>query len=1073
MPDPQITQFQANRPLSVWEVIAREYEELRTTDPLGGDYHARLLAHATEEKEAFIRQQQKKTDCTGESQREEAARQFRNLLIARLHDAGTSAICFSGGGIRSATFGLGVIQELARQGQKNDAPSSGGILPQLEYVSTVSGGGYLGAWFSSWAYHHKNTQSRVTDGVAGVVAELGTTPDKKIDPEPEPVLHLRRYSAYLSPRLGVSSADTWTLGATVLRNITINWLVFFPALVCVLALPQLVHTVTNMGGSEGARQILLGLSIVLAAFAVVYVFQDLPSVGDTRRSQGNFLRQDLLPLGIASLLVSIYFSWLVITDPHHTSNLGLSETLGCCIGILVVGYVIGMVVVGLKEQLSWRRVAWGFPAVLLTGAGAGLITYALADGLTPMVVGNSKLYTTLAPPAVFAILGAVSVIFVALSSRVTTDEDREWWARSSAWLFIVPVVWLAFSGLVLQGSDLLLRAWGAKGIAVPALGTGVFGTIASLLGLSPKTASGPEENARAVVSAVAKSDKLREWAIKLILPAFLILLAVTIASILPYFQQLIAGELDRIYVLCPYVNAYSWLALVLASLMVAYLLGLLVDPNKFSLHAMYRARLIRAYLGASNPHRNPNLFTGFDPDDNLHLKDLRQARPLHIVNMALNLVASSNLAWQQRKAESFTASRLHCGSLRLGYQPAAHYGHPGGMTLGGAITISGAAASPNMGYHSSPLLSVIMTLFNARLGAWLANPGWPGHGIWEKAGPTNAVRPFIDEAFGLTNDDNAWVYLSDGGHFENLGLYEMVLRRCHSIIVVDASADPKFSFEDLGNAVRKIRIDLGIPIEFPQGMPIYAHSADTRHCAVGTIQYHCVDGGVEDGTLIYLKPSLNGNEPPDVRNYSSQYSSFPHETTADQWFTESQFESYRRLGAHIIEEICSGQAVSSLADFVDHVQRHLWHPSAEVSRHFTKHALVYDALIERLRKDPNLSPLDRAMFPEFKRGFGSELGTFIRALNPLNDQQKRSIFLFCNSLMQLMENVYLDLNLEHNEDDRNNAGWLQVFENWATSPHFQEAWRVSSSTYGEPFRRFCHRRFQLPFIEVKREKGVS
>src|SRR6185295_8570100 len=109
---------------------------------------------------------------------------------------------------------------------------------------------------------------------------------------------------------------------------------------------------------------------------------------------------------------------------------------------------------------------------------------------------------------------------------------------------------------------------------------------------------------------------------------------------------------------------------------------------------------------------------------------------------------------------------------------------------------SGAAASPNMGYNSSPLLTVVMTLFNARLGWWLGNPSSQGD-AWKMSGPRFGIRSFFDEMLGLTDDRNTWIYLSDGGHFENLGLYELVLRRCAVIVVSDGGADAKFSYEDL------------------------------------------------------------------------------------------------------------------------------------------------------------------------------------------------------------------------------------------------------------------------------------
>jgi hypothetical protein len=170
------------------------------------------------------------------------------------------------------------------------------------------------------------------------------------------------------------------------------------------------------------------------------------------------------------------------------------------------------------------------------------------------------------------------------------------------------------------------------------------------------------------------------------------------------------------------------------------------------------------------------------------------------------------------------------------------------------------------------------------------------------------------------------VNLSDGGHFENLGLYEMVLRRCATIIVVDGSQDPAFHFDDLGNATRKIRIDLGIPIEFPDGVPIAKEiAAASKHCAAGRIVYSAVDGhGAKDGTLIYIKSSLTGNEPRDVLTYAAENPLFPHQSTADQWFDESQFESYRRLGAHVVEEVFQFRDdVASVGQFTDAVRSYL------------------------------------------------------------------------------------------------------------------------------------------------------
>jgi len=168
------------------------------------------------------------------------------------------------------------------------------------------------------------------------------------------------------------------------------------------------------------------------------------------------------------------------------------------------------------------------------------------------------------------------------------------------------------------------------------------------------------------------------------------------------------------------------------------------------------------------------------------------------------------------------------------------------------------------------------------------------------------ITPALTELAGPTTDTGTWVYLSDGGHFENLGVYEMIRRRCRVIVVSDAGCDPDCTFEDLGNAVRKIYIDFGVSINFEkleikarQKPPVAGIS-----CAVGTIKY---PGSDKTGWLLYIKPTYQGTtERADVRSYASDHAAFPHESTTDQWFSESQLEAYRALGAHTIELICTG-----------------------------------------------------------------------------------------------------------------------------------------------------------------------
>jgi hypothetical protein len=403
---------------------------------------------------------------------------------------------------------------------------------------------------------------------------------------------------------------------------------------------------------------------------------------------------------------------------------------------------------------------------------------------------------------------------------------------------------------------------------------------------------------------------------------------------------------------------------------------LLVNVNGFSLHGLYRNRLIRAFLGGvREPGRRPDGFTGFDWDDDLRVASLWPAtpsvgknwRPFHVINMTLNLASTKNLAWQQRKGASFTVSPKFCGSAEpeLGYRRTEEYGdfqkfrdpkHPteppiGGISLGTAMAISGAAVSPNMGYHSSPSIAFLMTLFNVRLGWWLGNPGKAGNWLshwrprWQqllafarspkrapyaKDAPLFAIRPLLAELFGLTNEDSAYVYLSDGGHFENLGLYEMVRRRCRWILVSDADADPHRGFEDLGNAVRKIWIDLGVRITFERSDLLRASkdtsAIDIPYCALGTVEYLNDGDGSTKGKVLYIKPVVRGDESAaDIIAYVRAHEDFPHQSTAEQWFDEPQLESYRVLGywmtKRIVDAAKSGMRMHTLKEFFKSLEK--------------------------------------------------------------------------------------------------------------------------------------------------------
>ena len=139
----------------------------------------------------------------------------------------------------------------------------------------------------------------------------------------------------------------------------------------------------------------------------------------------------------------------------------------------------------------------------------------------------------------------------------------------------------------------------------------------------------------------------------------------------------------------------------------------------------------------------------------------------------------------------------------------AYGGTRGDPTLGQAISVSGAAASPNMGYHTSPVMAFLLTLFNVRLGWWFPNPGRRRH---RHPSPRFSLRYLVAELFGGANDKSKFVMVSDGGHFENLAAYELVRRRCRVIIISDGECDPTLAFEGLGTLIRMCEVDFGYQI---------------------------------------------------------------------------------------------------------------------------------------------------------------------------------------------------------------------------------------------------------------------
>jgi hypothetical protein len=881
-------------------------------------------------------------------------------IYRELNKHNAAALCLSGGGIRSASFALGLLQCFAAH--PKNAGEDKRLLAQFHYLSTVSGGGYIGSWLSAWLM-----RAGEAGATTRVIEELSAL---KPDGEPPQITNLRADSSYLTPKVGALSADLWADLAMIVRNLVLNWAVILPALCLIVLLAkgygalEFALTQPSADGLSGWLWAAVIVSVLAFFLSLSYQSANRPSQGRSNRTQGWFLLCDLLPGVIAAALAALFLGNRDIGGSLvDFARLGTDEgwwpvdillaLIGA--GLYLVGWLLARIFwyrrrnlnqgIGEVTPINWRdsrarrneieQVFWG----LLAGALFGLLVALALDLLAAYPKYRTLLVLILGVPVILLAQLIAQIFFVgAISLHQLDDDDREWLARAGGWYVAAIVAWVALMALVLLGSIIAQELWSARGALLSSVG-GISGAITLLLGKSSVTSPDPTHRKRG-----AKRITL-DTILTIATPIFGAALVVAASALLdkimfgkPFTKTAIFGgaPVDSLHWFdCPPVMLGVALGIAIVLVVV---LPWRININRFSLHALYRNRLIRAFLAASRvspdgrrldrPKRN--LFTDMDPHDNLPMSKLwdryssqrgERWRPFHVINMALNIVSSKNLAWQERKAEPFTVSPLHSGTGCRAidgppgvFQPTDHYGgNPGfGLSLGTAMAISGAAASPNMGYNSSPAVTFLMALFNVRLGWWLPNPGKPGDGYYTTDGPRWALKAFVDELFGLTTDDRRYVYLSDGGHFENLGLYEMVRRRCRYIVVSDAGCDPKFSFEDLGNAIRKIKIDLGVSIDMTgiehlekRRKNRQAPDPDQRYYATGIIRYHEVDGGApeDDGRLLYIKAGLRWDEDPDILSYALAHPDFPHESTADQWFTESQFESYRHLGFTIGSKI--------------------------------------------------------------------------------------------------------------------------------------------------------------------------
>ncbi|MEM6819164.1 MAG: hypothetical protein AAF578_10285 [Pseudomonadota bacterium] len=921
-----------------------------------------------------------------------------------------AGLAFSGGGIRSATVNLGVIQALAKDR----------MLSRYDYLSTVSGGGYIGGWLSALIRRRhsdprpKAPVKQTTQEKTGVWSTLKkrsvalyeqitgnrspedtggdgpfAIPQTKIEKfqlqlEPHPtestwkpgsgfdpvedrsIRYLRRFSNFLTPRLGFSG-DTLSAVAIVIRNITAMHLALFLVIATIIAITQLLLNVFGCSLFEsqcypGTQSLGLNPRWTIGAAFVLLVFAGV--VGGSRINAGEkkegtakeekrrshsransvVLFWILGPTMLAMLFVSVSLAQLAINFPEANR----SEWFGLVIVAYALGWRLSLLRRTQQSRIEIRsrglgRSSHGLAQTLIILACGGI----LAGGLwwtyeqLKLIPNDLNHWVGLfavayGPPLLLALFTFAITVNIVLARRIFSHFEREFIARLNGYMLAISLAWVFLFSIVL--------------FTIPSIGWLSGGGLAAVIAWL-SASGGSAWFAQKSDGENGGSSKLLKRLVIRIAPWLFIIGAIVFTTYIfqTSFYKAVGNGLTACEQDCfsPMLDRQIWaffnvtflefLITAVAMFAVTLFYFYQLDVNLFSLHSMYCMRIGRAFLGGTGQEtREADPFTRFSEYDDILMSEIGDQRPIHIVNAAINATGGDDLAWQTRRAASFSftpewsgfQTANSQGELLGEYRPTSQYAQ--GRNLGTWVAVSGAAASPNMGYHTSPAVAALLTAYNLRLGRWCGNP--QNDHVWDQGSPTFASQPIFNELTGTANLRSRWINLTDGGHFENLGVYELIRRRCRLIVVVDAGCDPDHEFFDLANMIRKCWVDFGVNVRMPDmsNLRLDKEGLCKNHFVVGRIEYNTekkystsehnptkrakqpTKSSKKNGVILYVKSSLTGSEWPDIRQYADSHPTFPHETTADQFFDEEQFEAYRHLGFKMMRFLHNG-----IKDIVD------------------------------------------------------------------------------------------------------------------------------------------------------------
>jgi hypothetical protein len=942
------------------------------------------------------------------------------------------ALALSGGGIRSATFALGVLQAIARD--RNPGAAAGPAQPGtpfarsrlscFDYLSTVSGGGYVGAFLCSLfvpnrlrahdgqtraqraAAQHPGMQAmlaqawtwmmeRVPGGTSAAAARqpgiaapapptppadlperaaaasdavrvLGAGPPDRIRSQRDymqgdnifgaPLAWLRENGRYLVP---TGAGDAFYAAALGIRNWLALHYVIGTVLMAAVALVGLVRAEAAMAWPALAHaweQNLLGDAVqAFKALGDASCRSEQPpascSIGLALVWWSPLLPLALVPVVLAGVPLGVAF-WLVHERDDGRSlpiNIAMLCTLGIGVALLAFGrWLWPDFLPGLLRGLQQGGVALAGPA-----GGASLDRQGLTMGFGAMAVLSAALFAA-----------------VALVDRSATMQ-RVLLTRRLADVLVVTAA-LAGIGLVdTLGQTLYLAVSALEGTAAPALGPAGLAVAISWL-------------AKRISAAGSKKERpswFRKLPLTTLAGAAGVLVFVLIGSLWSLLVHWIVWDGA---VPAPGADFHGPGQLGTLGWVLAITIGLGIVAGHFAafinlstLQAFYSSRLTRAYLGASNGARFESGRAALSaaeplPDDQLTMDAYFDAQheapktlaPLHIINLTVNKTVdpAEQLVQRDRKGQPMAVLPMGFSideQTQVGFpQPSFVNGVRRPLPVGQWVGTSGAAFSTGIGRETSLGMSLLMGAANVRLGTWWEsglNAGMPGS-MSSFKNPATWLRHLLGAVFRtqtylsyelrarFLGTHRRWQYLSDGGHFENTGLYELLRRerQVAQVFCCDAGADPKYQFDDLANLIRLARIDLrveitvqtefsgalagvfGAPQDFgprtpatpppaapPSGTGPAAAPAPTP-CALLLWARHFEHEDRPSTQIIVIKPRVTRDVPVDICQYADVQPTFPQQTTADQFFDEAQWESYRALGYHLGGKVFTREVMEEL-----------------------------------------------------------------------------------------------------------------------------------------------------------------